>query len=106
KGTLFRLLRYLMPHRFKLAVVFVFAIISTVFSIVGPKLMGQATTKIFEGMLAKFIAVRLGRPIPSMDFGYIERIILILIGLYAVSAIFSYAQQFVMAGVAQKTVYD
>ncbi|HVC83511.1 MAG TPA: ABC transporter ATP-binding protein [Chloroflexota bacterium] len=105
-GTLLRLLRYLMPHRFKLAVVFVFAIVSTVFSIVGPKLMGQATTKIFEGMMAKFIAARLGRPMPSMDFAYIERIVLILVGLYAVSSIFSYAQQFVMAGVAQKTVYD
>ena len=106
RGTLIRLLGYLRPHRLQLGAVFVFAIISTVFNIVGPKIMGQATTKIFEGMLAKFKAARMHRPIPKLDFGYIEHIVLILIVLYVISAIFSYLQQFVMAGVAQKTVYD
>ncbi len=106
RGTLIRLLGYLRPHRLQLGAVFVFAIISTVFNIVGPKIMGQATTKIFEGMLAKFNAARMHRPIPKLDFGYIENIVLILIGLYVISAFFSYLQQFVMAGVAQKTVYD
>jgi len=106
RATLFRLLGYLQPHRWNLIVVFVFAIISTVFSIVSPKILGQATTKIFEGMLAKFTAARLHRPIPGMDFAYIERIVFILIGLYLISSLFSYLQQYVMAGVAQKTVYD
>ncbi|HXT37208.1 MAG TPA: ABC transporter ATP-binding protein [Chloroflexota bacterium] len=106
RATLFRLLGYLRPHRWNLIVVFIFAIISTVFSIVSPKILGQATTKIFEGMLAKFTAARLHRPIPGMDFAYIERIVFILIGLYLISSLFSYLQQYVMAGVAQKTVYD
>ena len=84
---------------------FVFAILSTVFSIVGPKILGKATTRIFENVLAKFTAARAHRPIPGMDFGYIGQIVLLLIGLYLISAVFNYAQQFVMAGVAQKTVY-
>ena len=66
----------------QLGVVLVFAILSTVFNIVGPKIMGQATTKIFEGVIAKFIAAR--APARSgIDFGYIGHILLILIGLYA-----------------------
>jgi ATP-binding cassette subfamily B protein len=105
-GTLVRLLRYLAPHSIKLGIVFVCAIISTVFSILGPKIMGLATTKIFEGVMAKIVAARSGLPAPSMDFAYIGHIILILIVLYVISALFSYAQQFVMAGVAQETVYD
>jgi len=106
RATLFRLLKYLRPHRRNLIAVFVFAIISTMFSIVSPKIMGQATTKIFAGMLAKFTAARLHRPIPGMDFDYIKHILLILIVLYLISSLFNYLQQFVMAGVAQKTVYD
>jgi ATP-binding cassette subfamily B protein len=105
RGTLVRLLGYLGPHRLKLGAVFVFAICGTVFNIVGPKLMGQATTKIFEGIVAKMTAMRLGRPIPAMDFAAIGHIVLILIGLYIVSALFNYIQQFIMAGVAQRTVY-
>jgi ATP-binding cassette subfamily B protein len=106
KRTLRRLLRYLAPRRMQLVAVFVLAIISTVFSVVGPKIMGQATTAIFNGMIAKYNAVRLHRPVPSMDFAYIGHIVMLLIGLYAISSLFNYAQQFVMAGVAQKTVYD
>ena len=106
RGTLRRLLRYLRPHRGKLGVVFAFAILSTLFNIVGPKLMGQVTTKIFQGLIAKFFAARAGRPIPPMDFGAIGHILLILIGLYLVSALFGYIQQYIMAGVAQATVYD
>ena len=106
RGTLMRLLAYLKPHRLKLGVVVVFAILSTVFTIVGPKLLGQATTKIFAGVVAKVMAARAGRPAPAMDFGGIAHILLILIGLYIISALFSYIQQFMMAGVAQRTVYD
>jgi len=105
KGTLFRLIRYLKPHRLRLASVFVFAILSTVFNILSPKILGQAITKIGDGMLAKFLAYRLHKPAPSLDFGFIGHIMLILIGLYIVSAVAMYIQQFVMAGVAQRVVY-
>ncbi len=106
KGTLRRLLGYVAPYTARLFVVFVFAVIGTVFNIVGPKIMGQATTKIFEGLVAKMTAAHLHRPIPKMDFGAIEQIVLTLIVLYLISAIFNYAQQYIMAGIAQKIVYD
>jgi ATP-binding cassette subfamily B protein len=106
KGTLRRLLAYLVPHRVRLIAVLVFALVSTVFSIVSPKIMGLATTKIFAGMIAKFTAARSGRTAPGIDFGYVGHIAEILIVLYVISAFFSYLQQWVMAGVAQRTVRD
>lgn len=102
KGTLRRLLGYLKPRRLQLISVFLLAILSTVFSIVSPKIMGKATTLLFEGMMAKYKHI----PGAGVDFEAIARIILLLIGLYLISAIFSYFQQFIMAGVAQKTVYN
>lgn len=95
KGTLRRLLAYLKPQRTKLIVVVLMAVLSTVFSIVSPKLMGNATTEIFEGLMSG-----------GVDFDAIMRIVLILIGLYLLSSLFSYLQQYVMADVAQKTVYE
>ena len=106
KGTLFRLLRYLKPQRTKFIAVFIFAILSTIFSIIGPKVMGKAITKIAEGFGAKMMAIKMNLPVPSMDFTYIGQIVLILLGLYLISAAFSYLQQYIMAGVAQKTVYN
>ncbi|GAB6156588.1 hypothetical protein JCM17380_53410 [Desulfosporosinus burensis] len=105
KKTLFRLLNYLKPQRTKFIIVFVFAILSTIFSILGPKIMGKGITKIAEGFGAKMIAVQMLKPVPKLDFAYIWQIVLILIGLYLISAAFSYLQQYIMAGVAQKTVY-
>lgn len=102
KGTLKRLIRYLRPHKVQLAAVLVMAILSTVFSIFSPKVMGKATTKLFEGIMAKIQRV----PGAEIDFHYVWQIIMILIGLYVLSALFSYVQQYLMAGVAQKTVYD
>ena len=102
RGTLRRLLDYLKPHRTKLVITFLAAIVSTVFSIISPKIMGQATTKIFEGFLLKMKNV----PNAAIDFSYILNIIFILIGLYVLSAIFRYIQQYIMVGIAQKTVYD
>ncbi|GIP28823.1 ABC transporter [Paenibacillus sp. J23TS9] len=102
KGSLKRLLGYLRPRRVTLAVIFLMAILSTVFSIVSPKILGKATTKLFEGMIAKMKGV----PGASIDFNYITQILLILIGLYLFSAAFSYIQQYLMAGVAQRVVYD
>ena len=106
KGTLFRLLRYLKPQRTKFIAVFIFAILSTIFSIIGPKIMGKAITKIAEGFVAKMMALKMHQPVPPMDFTYISQIVLILLGLYLISAAFSYLQQYIMAGVAQKTVYN
>ncbi|WP_058300892.1 ABC transporter ATP-binding protein [Gorillibacterium timonense] len=102
KGTMKRLVRYLKPQRAKLLTVFVMAILSTVFSIVSPKVMGRATTKLFEGVMAKMKGV----PGAEIDFTYISHIIFILIGLYVLSSLFMYVTQYVMAGVSQKVVYD
>lgn len=106
KGTLLRLMSYLRPQRAKFLIVFTFAILSTIFSIIGPKIIGKAITKIAEGFGAKMMALKLHQPVPSMDFTYIGQIVLILIGLYLISAAFSYLQQYIMAGVSQKTVYN
>ena len=105
KATLLRLLRYLKPQRTKFMVVFLFASLSTIFSILGPKIMGRGVNKIAEGSGAKMMAVQMGKPIPTLDFTYIGQIVIILLGLYLISAGFSYLQQYIMAGVAQKTVY-
>jgi len=117
KGTLKRLLSYFMAEKFPLMVVVVSAIISTVFMIVGPKILGLATTKLFEGLIARFQAMQkyatlakhgviVAHPsLPGVDFKYIATVLLILLGLYLISALFGYIQQYVMAGVAQRTVY-
>lgn len=105
RRTLNRLIRYFLPEKYRLLIVLVAAIISTVFSIVGPKILGMATTKLFEGLVAKYQALMRHQPAPGIDFGYIATILLILLGLYVLSAIFTYIQQYVMAGVAQRTVY-
>jgi ATP-binding cassette, subfamily B, multidrug efflux pump len=101
RGTLIRLLGYLKPQKYLLLVVLVAAVISTIFNIVGPKILGLATTKLFEGMILKMRGV----PGAAVDFAYIAQILLLLGGLYIISAVFNYIQQYIMAGVAQKTVY-
>jgi ATP-binding cassette subfamily B multidrug efflux pump len=101
RGTLIRLSGYLGPHRPAFAVVIVTGVLGTLFSVVGPKILGLATTKVFEGYLAR----ARGIPGAQIDFSYIGRILLVLIGLYLVSAVFQYLQQYLMAGIAQKTVY-
>lgn len=102
KGTLKRLLSYLKPQIFQLIIVLLMAILSTIFMIVTPKVMGKATTKLFEGVTMKIK----GLPNAAIDFKYIGNILLLLALFYTMSAIFSYMQQFIMAGVAQKTVYN
>lgn len=102
KGTLKRLLGYLRPRSLQIVTVFLMAILSTTFSILAPKIMGKATTKLFMGIMMKLKGV----PGASIDFDYILNILLVLVGLYIVSALFSYIQQLIMAGVAQKTVFD
>ncbi|MGE6369594.1 ABC transporter ATP-binding protein [Planococcus kocurii] len=102
KGTFRRLVAYLKPRRKKLAAVFFVAILSTVFSIVGPKIMGMAITELFEGAYGQLKGVSGG----GIDFGVIGQILAILAGLYLFSSVFSYIQQYMMSTVAQDTVYD
>jgi ATP-binding cassette subfamily B multidrug efflux pump len=106
KGTMKKLIAYMKPHRTQLVIVITFAVLSTVFTIVGPKIMGLVTTKLFDGLISKFGSIIMNAPMPAIDFIYIGRIIIILVGLYVVSAFFSYIQQYQMAGVSQKIVYD
>ncbi len=102
KGTFRRLVSYLKPRRKKLAAVFVVAILSTVFAIVGPKIMGMAITELFEGAYGQLQGV----PGGGIDFGAIGQILSVLAGLYVFSSLFSYIQQYMMSTVAQDTVYD
>jgi ATP-binding cassette subfamily B protein len=101
KGTLVRLVAYLDPHRGTLVVVILTGAIGTVFSVLGPKILGLATTKIFEGFVAKSMRV----PGAAIDFGYIGRTLTGLGGLYVVANSFQYLMQYLMANVAQRTVY-
>lgn len=102
KKTFFRLLGYLKPYTNKLLLVLFAAIISTVFMILGPKIMGNAVTELFEGAYGGLT----GAPSGGIDFGTIGRILLLLGSLYVVSSLFNYVQQYMMAGVAQNTVFD
>jgi ATP-binding cassette, subfamily B, multidrug efflux pump len=102
KGTLKRLIAYLKPHRKGLAIVILAGAIGTVFQVLGPKILGMATTKIFEGFVAKAARV----PGAAIDFDYVGRILLGLIVLYVIANSFQYLMQYLMANVAQKTVYE
>ena len=92
KGTLLRLLGYLRPYRTSLVVIVVAGAIGTVFSVLGPKVLGLATTKIFEG----FIAKATGAPGAGIDFDAVARILLTLIVLYLVGNAFQYLMQYLM----------
>lgn len=103
KGTLVRLSKYLKPYRIGLIVVIVAAITSVIFSIISPKIMAKITDELFRPMLERIQ----GNMTPSpIDFSYIWKIVVLLIGLYVISAAFNYLQQFIMAGISQKVVYD
>ena len=102
KGTIKNLWLYLKPYSLSIAIVILFAIGSAAFSIVGPKILGKATTKIFEGLVQKISGV----PDASIDFGYIGNIAMILVALYLVSSLFGIIQSFIMSGVAQKVSYN
>lgn len=102
KGTLKRLITYLKPFKVRLFLVFLMAIASTVFSILSPKIMGKATTRLFEGLIQKYMHI----PGAKIDFEYIGHILLILIGMYVLSSMFNYIQQYIMVGLAQNLVYN
>ena len=90
---------YLSKYKFALIIVFVFAVGSAIFNIVGPKILGNATTEIFNGLIGKISGGA------GIDFGKIGQILLTLLILYIVSAIFSFIQGFAMTNVAQKITY-
>ena len=100
KGTIIKLVKYFSKYKISLFFVIVFAILSTVFNIVGPKILGNATTLIYEGIMNKISDSSNG-----IDFGAIAQILIFLIILYALSAIFSYIQGFLMTNIAMKTTY-
>lgn len=100
KGTLGKLFKYLKPYYVKLVIVLIFASASTVFAIVGPKILAKATDKLGEGIMAKVNGSG------GIDFEYIAYIIWILVGLYLLSAVFSYIQGFITSTISQKVAYD
>ncbi|MDD2554364.1 MAG: ABC transporter ATP-binding protein [Desulfotomaculaceae bacterium] len=123
KGTIKRLTDYLKTEKYSFIAVFFLAIASTVFSIVGPKIMGMATTKLAEGVLARYsyytqlhtaiqenmpaaVIDELQRqPIPGFDFEYVGKILLLLAALYLISSLFSFIMGYIMSSVSQNTVY-
>jgi len=100
KGTMLKLIKYLSNYKGRIIIVFVFAIASTVASIVGPKILGKATTRLFEGVLGQIAGTGTG-----IDFAYIENIIIMTLLLYAASTVFSYVQGWIMSGVSMDITY-
>ena len=100
KGTMRSLLAELGHYKFRLIAVIVFAVLSTIFNIAGPKVLAKATTALATGWVAKL------RGTGSIDFGYIGKILLILLVMYLVSAAFSFCQSWIMSGLSQKMCYD
>ena len=100
KGSLLQLLRAMGKYKLSLIVVVVFAILSTIFNIAGPKILATATTALATGWIAKL------RGTGAIDFGYIGKILLILLGMYLLSSAFSFIQSWLMSGLSQKVCYD
>lgn len=101
KGTMKKLASYLSTFKIAILVVIIFAIGSATFSIVGPKILGKATTEIFNGLINKISGTGAG-----INFTKIGNILLILISLYLISMVFSFIQGYVMSGVSQKVSYN
>ena len=100
KKTTKKLIRsYLVDYKIPIIIVMIFAIGSTIFTIVGPKILGNATTEIFNGLVSKLSGGT------GIDFGKVGQIALTLLGLYVISALFSFVQRFLMTNVAQKITY-
>ena len=101
KGTMKKLISYLSPYKLAILLVIVFAIGSSVFNIVGPKILGNATTKIFEGLVSK-----VSNSGGGIDFDAIFRTLTILASLYIISSIFSFIQTFITSDISQKVSYN
>jgi ATP-binding cassette subfamily B multidrug efflux pump len=100
KGTMRRLLQYLGSYRISILITMLFAAGSTVFMILGPKILGNATTRLFEGVLGLISGTGTG-----IDFDYIGRIILTTLGLYLTSSVFSYIQGWIMSNISMDITY-
>ena len=101
KGTMKTLASYLAKYKLSILIVFIFAIGSVTFSVIGPKILGKATTEIFNGLVSKVSGSGKG-----IDFDAIKRILISLIILYVISTVFSFVQGFVMSGISQKVAYN
>lgn len=99
KKSIGKLIAYIGKYKIAVIVVMIFAAVSTVFSVVGPKILGKATTALSEGLVKKIAGTG------GMDFGYIGKILLFTLGLYVLSAAFSFIQGWIMTGVTQKICY-
>lgn len=99
KGTAAQLIRYMGKYKLGALVVLIFAIASTVFSIAGPKILGKATTELFNGLVAKVSGQG------SIDFDKIGKILLFLLGVYLISALCSFVQGWIMSGITQKICF-
>lgn len=96
KGTLRKLLAYMGRYKFGILIVMIFAVISTVFHVIGPRILSRATTELFNGLVAKVYGTG------GIDFAKIARILLTLLVIYLFSSLMSFIQGFVMAGISQK----
>ncbi|MGB4588930.1 MAG: ABC transporter ATP-binding protein [Clostridiaceae bacterium] len=101
KGTFKKLSAYLKPYLFPLILVVIFAIGSTIFGITGPKILGNVTTKVFEGLVSKVSGTGTG-----IDFESIKNSLLLLLGLYVISMVLGFIQSYIVSGVAQKVSYN
>ena len=99
RGTLHKLMGYLEGHHRRIVVVMIFAVASTVFTIIGPKILGNATTLLFEGIMAQIAGTG------SIDFGAIGQILLTILILYLVAGAFAYVMGWIMAGVSADISY-
>ncbi len=99
KGTLKKLLRYMREYKISLIIVIIFASLSTVFSIIGPKLLGKTITELSNGFIQKISGTG------SINFSKITLMLVCLLILYLISALFTYIQGFIMTGISQKTTY-
>ena len=100
KGSIMNLIKYMSRYKVRLGLVLLCAIMGTVFSIVGPKILGKATTELFNGLVAKVQGTG------GIDFGKIGQILLSVMALYVVSAVFSLIQGFVMTGISNDVSYS
>ena len=101
KGTMKRLIQYLKPYQVSIIVILALAAISTVFNIFGPKILGKAITRLFEGVMGMIAGTGTG-----IDFEYIGRIIILMATLYLISALINYIQGWVMSGITAKITYQ
>ena len=100
KTAMKRLLKYMKRYRLQLAVMMLFAVGSTIFNIIGPKVLGKATTKLYEGLVSKIGGGA------GIEFDKIGEILLIALGLYLISAAFSFIQGFIMTGISNQVTYN